>query len=275
MILRNNYMVKRNNNMENEVIIKVSGLSKIYRLGTIGSTTLRDELQRRKAKRKGLEDPTSIVGSASQIDGELFYALKDINLTVHKGEKLGIVGKNGAGKSTLLRLLCNITAPSSGEIELWGRVASMLEICTGFHPELSGRENIYMNGAILGMRKKEIDSKIEQIIDFSECRKFIDTPVKRYSSGMYVKLGFSVAAHLESEIMIMDEVLAVGDAGFQKKCIHRMNELASEGRTVLYVSHNMETIRNLCYRVVVLNCGSKVFEGATEDGIAYYMSLNN
>ncbi len=260
------------NNMTEE-IISIEQVSKKYRLGMIGGTTLRDELQRRRAKRKGLTDPTSKIGSSSVDNiGEEFFALEDISFTVNRGERIGIIGHNGAGKSTLLKLICRITAPSGGSIELNGRVASMLEVGTGFHPELSGRENIYMNGAILGMTKTEIDRKIEDIIDFSECRKFIDTPVKRYSSGMYVKLAFSVAAHLDSEIMIMDEVLAVGDMAFQRKCIDKMSQVsASEGRTILYVSHNMNTIRQLCSRCIVLDHGHLIFNGDVEEAISIYL----
>ncbi len=259
-----------------EEILRVDHVSKKYRLGMIGGTTLRDELQRKRAKRKGLEDPTRKIGDKSEGRiGEEFLALDDISFTVHHGERIGIIGHNGAGKSTLLKLISRITAPSAGQIEMNGRIASMLEVGTGFHPELSGRENIYMNGAILGMTKAEVDAKIEDIIDFSECRQFIDTPVKRYSSGMYVKLAFSVAAHLDSEIMIMDEVLAVGDMAFQKKCIEKMSMISkSEGRTILYVSHNMNTIRQLCSRCIVLDHGHLIFDGDIEEAIAVYLGIN-
>lgn len=255
-----------------DLMIKVENISKEYKLGQIGGTTLRDELQRRHAKRRGLEDPTRMIGARDFEDGETFLALDGLSFEVKPGERVGIIGHNGAGKSTLLKLLCRVTAPTDGTIGLNGRIASMLEVGTGFHPELTGRENIYMNGAILGMTKKEIDRKIEDIIDFSEVRQFIDTPVKRYSSGMYVKLAFSVAAHLDSEIMIMDEVLAVGDMAFQKKCLDKMNDVSkTEGRTILYVSHNMNTIRQLCDRVIVLDHGHIVFDGGVEAGIAVYM----
>lgn len=256
-----------------EDILRIDHISKQYRLGMIGGTTLRDELQRRRAKRKGLEDPTSIIGRELKGRvGEPFLALDDVSFTVQQGERIGIIGHNGAGKSTLLKLICRITAPSKGSIEMNGRVASMLEVGTGFHQELSGRENIYMNGAILGMTKAEIDKKIEEIIDFSECRQFIDTPVKRYSSGMYVKLAFSVAAHLDSEIMIMDEVLAVGDMAFQRKCIEKMSQVSiDQGRTILYVSHNMNTIRQLCDRCIVLDHGHLIFDGDVDRAIAIYM----
>lgn len=259
-----------------EEILKIEHVSKMYKLGMIGGTTLRDELQRRRAARKGLEDPTKKIGDKSiGHTGEEFLALDDINITVNHGERVGIIGHNGAGKSTLLKLICRITAPSEGSIEMNGRIASMLEVGTGFHPELSGRENIYMNGAILGMTKAEIDKKIEDIIDFSECRQFIDTPVKRYSSGMYVKLAFSVAAHLDSEIMIMDEVLAVGDMAFQRKCIGKMSQVSKdEGRTILYVSHNMNTIRQLCDRCIVLDHGHLVFDGDVEEAIGLYLGIS-
>ena len=256
----------------NDLMIKVENVSKQYKLGQIGGTTLRDELQRRRAKRRGLEDPTRMIGARDYEDGETFLALDGVSFEVKPGERVGIIGHNGARKSTLLKLLSRVTAPTTGTIGLNGRITSMLEVGTGFHGELTGRENIYMNGAILGMTKKEIDSKIEDIIEFSEVRQFIDTPVKRYSSGMYVKLAFSVAAHLDSEIMIMDEVLAVGDMAFQKKCLDKMNDVSkTEGRTILYVSHNMNTIRQLCDRVIVLDHGHIVFDGGVEEGIAVYL----
>lgn len=255
-----------------ELMLKIDNVSKMYKLGQIGGTTLRDELQRLSARFHGREDPTKKIGVRDYSKGETFMALDGVSFDVKKGERVGIIGHNGAGKSTLLKLISRITAPTGGSIGLNGRVASMLEVGTGFHGELTGRENIYMNGAILGMTKKEIDAKIEQIIDFSECREFIDTPVKRYSSGMYVKLAFSVAAYLDSEIMIMDEVLAVGDMTFQKKCLDKMNDVSkSEGRTILYVSHNMNTIRELCDRVIVLDHGKVAFNGGLEEGIGMYM----
>lgn len=262
--------------MDNEILV-IKDVSKKYRLGMIGGTTLRDELQRKRAARKGLDDPTKTVDSKETGQrGEEFLALKDINITVNEGERVGIIGHNGAGKSTLLKLISQITAPSTGTIEMNGRVASMLEVGTGFHPELSGRENVYMNGAILGMTKAEIDSKIEEIIEFSECRQFIDTPVKRYSSGMFVKLAFSVAAHLDSEIMIMDEVLAVGDMAFQKKCLEKMSRVSKDqGRTILYVSHNMNTIRALCNRVIVLSHGSVIYDGDVETAIGIYLGIQD
>ena len=258
-----------------ETMLKIENVSKIYKFGEIGGTTLRETLQRARAKILKKEDPTKKVGAKNYNRGEKFKALDNVSFEVKKGERIGIIGHNGAGKSTLLKLISRVTGPSSGTIYLNGRVASMLEVGTGFHPELTGRENIYMNGAILGMTKKEIDEKIEDIIDFSEVRQFIDTPVKRYSSGMYVKLAFSVAAHLNSEIMIMDEVLAVGDMAFQNKCLSKMKNISEEdGRTILYVSHNMNTIRQLCNRVVVLDHGLVKYDGNVNDGISIYMGLN-
>lgn len=259
-----------------EIAIKIDHISKEYRLGAIGGGTLRGDLQSWMARIKGKEDPNSKIGSdAAAHTGERFLALDDISFTVKKGEALGIIGHNGAGKSTLLKLLSRVTAPTKGTISYNGRVASMLEVGTGFHPELTGRENVYMNGAILGMTKAEIDRKFDQIVEFAEMEKFIDTPVKRYSSGMYVKLAFAVAAHLDSEIMIMDEVLAVGDMKFQQKCLGKMGDAAnSEGRTVLYVSHNMNTIRQLCTRCIVLDHGKLVFDGDVEKAIDIYMDAN-
>lgn len=258
--------------LENDTIIKIEHVSKKYRLGAIGGTTLRDEIHRKTAKLLHKEDPTLMIGQKAFSSHEEFYALTDVSIEIKKGEAVGIIGHNGAGKSTLLKLLCRVTAPTEGTISYNGRITSMLEVGTGFHPELTGRENIYLNGAILGMSKKEIDSKIDDIIEFSECRQFIDTPVKRYSSGMKVKLAFSVSAHLDSEIMIMDEVLAVGDMAFQKKCLLKMKEAATkEGKTVLYVSHNMNTIRQLCERCIVINKGEIVFDGGVEKAISIYL----
>lgn len=262
--------------MNDEIMIKIENVSKEYRLGQIGGTTLREELQRTAAKILHKEDPTKKINAEKFETGETFLALDGVSFEVKKGERVGIIGHNGAGKSTLLKLLSRVTAPTCGEIGLNGRVASMLEVGTGFNGELTGRENIFMNGAILGMSKKEISEKIEDIIEFSECRQFIDTPVKRYSSGMYVKLAFSVAAHLNSEIMIMDEVLAVGDMAFQKKCLDKMNDVSrADGRTILYVSHNMNTIRQLCDRVIVLDHGKVVYDGDVERGIGIYLNRYN
>ena len=257
---------------ERDVAIQISGVKKQYRLGQIGGGTLQADLQSWWARKRGKEDPNTKIGQEERLVGQSFMALNGIDLTVYRGEALGIIGANGAGKSTLLKLLSRVTAPTEGTIDLYGRVASMLEVGTGFNGEMTGRENIYMNGAILGMTRAEIDAKMEDIIEFSEVRDFIDTPVKRYSSGMYVKLAFSVAAHLDSEIMIMDEVLAVGDMAFQKKCLIKMREAAKkEGRTVLYVSHNMNTIRQLCDRCIVLDKGKVVFDGDVEEAIEIYM----
>lgn len=259
--------------MENrEIAIQLSGVKKRYKLGQIGGGTLTADLQSWWARVRHKEDPNSKIGTDQRLIGQTFMALNGIDLTVYKGEALGIIGGNGAGKSTMLKLLSRVTAPTEGEIDIYGRIASMLEVGTGFNGEMTGRENVYMNGAILGMTKAEIDAKMEDIIEFSEVREFIDTPVKRYSSGMYVKLAFSVAAHLDSEIMIMDEVLAVGDMAFQKKCLDKMRAAAKEqGRTVLYVSHNMNTIRQLCDRCIVLDKGKVVFEGDVESAIHMYM----
>jgi len=255
-----------------EISIEIKDVRKEYRLGAIGGGTLKGDIQSWWARKHGKEDPNLKIGEKG-VKNARFLALNGINLTVHKGEALGIIGHNGAGKSTLLKLLSRVTAPTEGTIKYNGRIASMLEVGTGFHPELTGRENIYMNGAILGMTREEIDSKIEEIIDFSEVREFIDTPVKRYSSGMYVKLAFSVAAHLDSEIMIMDEVLAVGDMSFQKKCLDKMKRAAKEDqRTVLYVSHNMNTITQLCDRCVVLEKGKIIFDGDVDKAIGLYLS---
>ena len=254
-----------------DIAIKIENLKKQYRLGAIGGQTLNAELQSWWARRRGKEDPNLKLGQDYSNQGERFYALNGINLEIKKGEAVGIIGSNGAGKSTLLKILSRVTAPTEGDVWINGRIASMLEVGTGFHGELTGRENIYMNGAILGMTKKEVDEKMESIIDFSECRQFIDTPVKRYSSGMYVKLAFAVASHLDAEIMIMDEVLAVGDMAFQKKCLTKMGDEAHGGKTVLYVSHNMATIRNLCSRCIVLDKGEVIFDGGVEDAISVYM----
>jgi len=255
-----------------DIAIKVENVKKQYRLGAIGGGTLSADLESWWARKRGKEDPNTLIGTDQNRIGERFNALDGVSFEVRKGEALGVIGANGAGKSTLLKLLCRVTAPTEGNIYINGRITSMLEVGTGFHQELTGRENIYMNGAILGMTKAEIDNKIEDIIDFSECRQFIDTPVKRYSSGMRVKLGFSVAAHLDSEIMIMDEVLAVGDMKFQQKCLSTMDDAAnSMGKTILYVSHNMATIRNLCSRCIVLSKGKIIYDGDVDEAIAIYM----
>ena len=250
-------------------ILEINNLKKRYRLGSIGRRTLVADWQAFWDKRKGREDPRIKLGKERLI-GQTFMALNGINLKIYPGEAVGIIGINGAGKSTMLKLISRITGPTEGEIIIRGKITSMLEVGTGFDPELTGRENIYMNGTVLGMKRAEIDAKMEDIINFSEVRDFIDTPVKRYSSGMFVKLAFSVAAHLDSDIMIMDEVLAVGDAAFQKKCLTKMSQEARSGKTVLYVSHNMSTIRQLCTRVVVLKEGKVIYDGDVEEGIRVY-----
>ena len=263
-------------NNEKRPVIEVTGLKKQYKLGQIGGGTLTHDLQSWWARVRGKEDPNTIIGTDQRLFGQTFMALNGVDLTVYQGEALGIIGRNGAGKSTLLKLLSRITAPTEGEIRIRGRVASMLEVGTGFNNEMTGRENIYMNGAILGMTRAEIDAKLPQIIEFSECGDFIDTPVKRYSSGMFVKLAFAVAAHLDSEIMVMDEVLAVGDMKFQQKCLGKMSDVANQdGRTVLYVSHNMSTIRQLCSRCIVLDKGRVLFDGDVEQAIAIYMDTTD
>lgn len=259
--------------MDENTVIEIENVRKKYRLGTIGGGTLRGELQSRLALLRGKADPNAMIGAERNYQKE-FWALNGITFSVNRGERVGIIGHNGAGKSTLLKLLSRITAPTDGEMKIRGRITSMLEVGTGFHGELSGRENIYLNAAILGMKKEEVDAKIDDIIRFSECEEFIDTPVKRYSSGMYVKLAFSVAAHLNSEIMIMDEVLAVGDVNFQEKCLQKMREVSeSENRTILYVSHNMNTIRKLCNRCIVLEKGKMVYDGIPSGAIDLYSGV--
>jgi lipopolysaccharide transport system ATP-binding protein len=242
-------------------VIKVENLSKAYQLGQIGTGKIGRDLERFWATRiRGKEDPFLKIGQTNdpKVKGEsdVVWSLKDINFEIEKGDAVGIIGRNGAGKSTLLKLLSRVTAPTMGSFKVKGRIASLLEVGTGFHPELTGRENIYLNGAILGMRKKEITRKFDEIVDFSGVERYIDTPVKRYSSGMYVRLAFAVAAHLESEILIVDEVLAVGDAEFQAKCLGKMGEVSKgDGRTILFVSHNMASIKSLCNKGLLLNHG--------------------
>ena len=255
-------------------VIQIENLSKYYRLGLIGGGTLREDVNRWLAKLQGKPDPLLKVGETdhgNRKDGQI-WALRDINLEVKEGEILGIIGRNGAGKSTLLKILSRITAPTEGRIKIKGRVGSLLEVGTGFHPELTGRENIYLNGTILGMSKAEVTRKLDEIVEFAEMAQFIDTPVKRYSSGMTVRLAFAVAAHLEPEILVIDEVLAVGDAAFQKKCLGKMEDVSRAGRTVLFVSHNMASIEALCSRVVLLNAGYVEYDGETQEGVAKYIS---
>lgn len=260
-------------------IIKIQNVSKQYRLGLIGTGTLSNDLKRWYYNIRGKEDPFLKIGEvndrAHKGDSNYVWALKDINLDIKPGEVVGIIGKNGAGKSTLLKILSKVTGPTTGSIQFDGRIGSLLEVGTGFHPELTGRENVFLNGAILGMTKKEIRSKIDEIIDFSGCERYIDTPVKRYSSGMTVRLGFAVAAHLEPEILVVDEVLAVGDAEFQKKAIGKMQDVSrNDGRTVLFVSHNMNAVKRLCTRGVVVEKGSIGFDGETDEAIDYYLNEN-
>jgi len=258
-----------------DVVIRVENLSKQYRLGTIGHGTLYRDLQSGWAKFRRIEDPNAQIGSADreQVNRthDRFWALRDVSFDVRQGEVVGIIGRNGAGKSTLLKIISRVTAPTEGTIKIRGRVASLLEVGTGFHPELSGRENIFLNGAILGMRTVEIEQKFDEIVRFAEIDRFIDTPVKRYSSGMYVRLAFAVAAHLEPEILLVDEVLAVGDAAFQKKCLGKMGEVAKEGRTVLFVSHNMAAVRGICSRAILIDAGRIVKSGDAHEVISYYL----
>lgn len=261
-----------------DVVLKVENLSKVYRLGEIGTGTISHDLNRWWARLRGKEDPFSKIGvtndrTQNAKKGEYVKVLNDINFEVKRGEVLGIIGKNGAGKSTLLKVISQITSPTEGSIKAKGRIASLLEVGTGMHPEMTGRENVYLNGTILGMTKKEIDVKFDEIMDFAGCAKYADTPVKRYSSGMKVRLGFAVAAFLEPEILIVDEVLAVGDAEFQKKAIGKMQDVsAGGGRTVLFVSHNMGSISQLCSRTILLDKGIIAYDGPTEETIKRYLS---
>ncbi len=241
-------------------VIRVENLSKLYRLGEVGTGSLAHDVNRWWHRLRGQEDPYTQIGQindrTTKAESDWVYALKDINFEVQQGDILGIIGRNGAGKSTLLKILSRVTAPTMGNVKVKGRIAALLEVGTGFHPELTGRDNIFLNGAILGMSKSEIRSKLDQIVDFSGCEAYLDTPVKRYSSGMQVRLAFAVAAHLEPEILIVDEVLAVGDAEFQRKCIGRMSEVAAEGRTVLFVSHNLAAVRRLCTAGLTMKVGT-------------------
>jgi len=256
-------------------VISVENLSKSYRLGQINTGTFSRDLEAWWARLRGKPNPHLRIGETDHgnRDGEEIWALRDVSFTVEQGEVLGIIGRNGAGKSTLLKILSRVTAPTSGKIKVKGRVASLLEVGTGFHPELTGRENIYLNGAILGMTKAEVTRKFDEIVDFAGVEKFIDTPVKRYSSGMYVRLAFAVAAHLDPEILVVDEVLAVGDAEFQKKCLGKMGEVAQGGRTVLFVSHNMAAISSLCSRVIFLADGKFKTHGKPMDVISTYQAV--
>ncbi|MGL2964089.1 ABC transporter ATP-binding protein [Flavobacterium sp. RSB2_4_14] len=258
------------------VVIKAEDISKQYRLGLVGTGTLRDDFKRWWYQVQGKEDPFLKIGEANDRstkgDSDYVWSLQDINFEINQGDSVGIIGRNGAGKSTLLKILSQVTQPTKGKIYTKGRIASLLEVGTGFHPEMTGRENIYLNGAILGMRRYEITRKLDEIIAFSGVERYVDTPVKRYSSGMYVRLAFAVAAHLESEILIVDEVLAVGDADFQKKCLGKMNDVSKgDGRTVLFVSHNMAAVKSLCTKGIVLEHGLLTYSGLSEQAVSYYL----
>ena len=260
-----------------DVAIEFNHVGKQYRLGVISTGTLSQDLNRWWAKIRGKEDPFLKVGEendrSKKATSQFVWALKDIDFKVYQGDVLGIIGKNGAGKSTLLKVLSRVTSPTTGSIRAKGRIASLLEVGTGFHPEMTGRENIYMNGSIMGMTKEEITRKLDEIVDFAGIAKFIDTPVKRYSSGMTVRLGFSIAAHLEPEILVVDEVLAVGDAEFQKKAVGKMQDVSKgEGRTVLFVSHNMAAVKSLCTKGLVLQNGQSVYSGEIQDCINFYLN---
>jgi homopolymeric O-antigen transport system ATP-binding protein len=262
---------------DKEIILKIENISKQYRLGLVGTGSLGHDLNRFWHRVRGKEDPYLKVGAVSDRSAkateDYVWALREINFEVQEGEVLGIIGKNGAGKSTLLKLLSRVTSPTTGNIKSRGRIASLLEVGTGFHPELTGRENIYLNGAILGMTRAEITAKIDEIIDFSGCELYIDTPTKRYSSGMTVRLAFAVAAHLEPDILVIDEVLAVGDAEFQKKAIGKMQEISrGDGRTVLFVSHNMGSVKALCTKGLVLSNGIITYQGETNNAVDYYLN---
>lgn len=260
------------------VILHAENVSKQYRLGQVGTGTLMHDLKRWWYRLNDKEDPFLKIGDVNDrtknSGSDYVWALKDVNFDVLKGDVIGIIGKNGAGKSTLLKILSQVTAPTTGCLKVKGRIAALLEVGTGFHPDLTGRENIYLNGAILGMRKQEINMKLDEIIEFSGCAKYIDTPVKRYSSGMMVRLGFAVAAHLEPEILIVDEVLAVGDAEFQDKCIGKMKDVSGEGRTVLFVSHNMASMKSLCKKGFLMEKGQLKYVGSMNDAIDNYLSTS-
>jgi lipopolysaccharide transport system ATP-binding protein len=259
------------------IAIKAENLSKAYQLGEFSTGTLSRDIQRRVALMMGKEDPYLKIGQTNDrtVKGtsDMVWSLKDIDFEINQGDAVGIIGRNGAGKSTLLKVLSRVTTPTTGSVKIKGRVASLLEVGTGFHPELTGRENIFLNGAILGMRKHEIKKHFDAIVDFAGVERYIDTPVKRYSSGMYVRLAFAVAAHLESEILVVDEVLAVGDAEFQKKCLGKMNDVSKgEGRTVLFVSHNMGSIKNLCQKGIFLQNGMVKHTGSVDESIQFYLN---
>lgn len=260
----------------NDIAIRIEHVSKQYKLGVINTGTFFRDMQSMFARKLGKPDPNAKIGNEFYDGADSFWALKDVSFDIKRGDRLGIIGKNGAGKSTILKLISRISAPTEGCIKINGRVASLLEVGTGFHKELTGRENIYLNGSILGMKKRQIDRILDEIIDFSGIEKHIDTPVKRYSSGMYVRLGFAVAAHLDSEILIADEVLAVGDAKFQQKAIGKMNRISAEqGRTVLFVSHNMQAVQSLCNKGVILEKGRLIKNGSIESCILSYNNSEN
>ena len=259
-----------------KVVIKAENISKQYRLGLVGTGTVKDDVKRWWYNLRGKEDPFLKIGEAndrsSKGESDYVWSLRDINFEIKQGDSVGIIGRNGAGKSTLLKILSQVTQPTTGKIYTKGRIASLLEVGTGFHPEMTGRENIYLNGAILGMRKHEITRKFDEIVAFSGVERYIDTPVKRYSSGMYVRLAFAVAAHLESEILIVDEVLAVGDAEFQKKCLGKMNDVSKgEGRTVLFVSHNLDAVKKLCNKGLLLHHGQLIHDGNIDATLDSYL----
>lgn len=259
------------------IAIKADGLSKAYQLGEFSTGTLSQDIERIWYRMRGKEDPYLKIGETNDRtakgESNIVWSLKDINFEIQQGDAVGIIGRNGAGKSTLLKVLSRVTTPTTGSIRLRGRIASLLEVGTGFHPELTGRENIFLNGAILGMRKYEVKRKFDEIVNFAGVERYIDTPVKRYSSGMYVRLAFAVAAHLDSEILIVDEVLAVGDAEFQKKCLAKMNEVSKgQGRTILFVSHTMPAVKQLCNKAVLLNQGRVELDGSTAEVINHYLS---
>lgn len=261
------------------VVLKVESISKQYRLGQLGTGTVSHDLNRFWARIRGKEDPYLKLGDVNDrtriTDSEYVWSLRDINFEVKQGEVLGIIGKNGAGKSTLLKILSQVTMPTTGKVKVKGHIAALLEVGTGFHPDLTGRENIFLNGAILGMTKAEIKGRLDEIVDFSGVAKYIDTPVKRYSSGMMVRLGFAVAAHLEPEILIVDEVLAVGDAEFQEKCLGKMKDVSGQGRTVLFVSHNMAAVRNLCTKGLLLKNGQINYSGDISQTVYEYANIKN
>lgn len=261
------------------VVVDVENISKVFRLGDVGSATLTEDIRSFWNKLRGKSNPYELNASEnnrelSAAESAYVWALKDINFQVNQGEIVGLVGRNGAGKSTLLKILSRTTSPSSGQIKIRGRVASLLEVGTGFHPDLTGRENIFLNGAILGMRKEEIRSKFDAIVEFAGVQRYIDTPVKRYSSGMYVRLAFAVAAHLDPDILIIDEVLAVGDAEFQAKCLGKMKDVSDQGRTVIFVSHNMGAVSDLCSRAILLKQGGILMDGDTNSVIRSYVQQN-